>query len=393
MSVHASEHAAPRRELQRLNRILRTVSAGNEMLVRVDSETALLHGMCQVVVDGGYPTAWIGYAEHDAAKTVRPVAWAGSAAQNIQFALCSWGDSEYGHGPTGTAIRTGQPQIIQDVSTSECMQIWRDAAMQRGLLSVAAFPLHGSDGVFGAFCIYARTTETFDEPELRLLTELSNDLAFGIKAQRDHLAAQMHAQRLQQTLEATVQALAIAVEHRDPYTAGHQRNVAALAAAIAREIGLPKDDVAGIYLAGMIHDIGKIQAPAEILSKAGRLTTIEYQLLQTHPQVGFDIVKSVDFPWPVATMILQHHERLDGSGYPEHLRGEQIILGARILAVADVVEAMTARRPYREALGLDVALHEIEQGHGRLYDPACVDACIRLFRERRFSFKHVTPER
>ncbi len=193
------------------------------MLIRVDSETALLHGMCQVVVDGGYPTAWIGYAEHDPAKTVRPVAWAGSAGQDIQFVRCSWGDAEYGRGPTGTAIRTGQPQIIQNVSISECTRTWRDAAIERGLLSVAAFPLRASDSVFGAFCIYARTTETFDEPELKLLTELSNDLAFGINAQRDHLAAQMHAQRLQQTLESTVQALAIAVEHRDPYTAGHNQ--------------------------------------------------------------------------------------------------------------------------------------------------------------------------
>jgi putative nucleotidyltransferase with HDIG domain len=365
--------------------VLRIVSAGDEMQVRVDSEAALLHGMCQVAVDGGYPTAWIGYAEYDEAKTVRPMAWAGSASAEIQFARCSWADSEYGHGPTGTAIRTGQPQVIQDVAASHCSQVWRDAAMCRGLLSAVAFPLRGPSGVFGAFCIYGGTTETFDPSELELLGKLTNDLAFGIKAQRDHLATQEHAQRLQQTLEATVQALANTVEHRDPYTAGHQRNVAALAAAIAQEMGLPKDDVAGIYLAGMIHDIGKIQVPAEILSKPGRLTKVEYMLLQAHPQIGFDIVKSVDFPWPVATMILQHHERLDGSGYPNQLRGDQIILGARILAVADVVEAMTARRPYREALGLDVALHEIEQGRGRLYDPAIVDLCIRLFRERRFS--------
>jgi putative nucleotidyltransferase with HDIG domain len=375
------------RALERLNRTLRTVSAGNEMLVRVTSEAELLTGMCQVVVDGGYPTAWIGFAEHDAARTVRPVAWAGSAGANIQFARCTWADGEHGHGPTGTAIRTGERQVIQNIVTSSCSQPWREAALARGLASAAAFPLRGPDGVFGAFCVYAINTETFDEQELKLLAELSNDLAFGIMAQRDHLAMLESAQRLQRALKATVQALANTVEQRDPYTAGHQRNVAELAAAIAREMGLQEDDVTGIYLAGMIHDIGKIQAPAEILSKPGRLSRIEYQLLQEHAQIGSDIVRTVDFPWPISTMIQQHHERLDGSGYPNGLKVDEIIPGARILAVADVVEAMTARRPYRDALGLDVALHEIEQGSGRLYDAVAVDICVRLFNEHRFRFK------
>lgn len=387
MIADTTEPGNSTRALERLNWTLRTVSAGNEMLVRVTSEAELLTGMCQVVVDGGYPTAWIGFAEHDAARTVRPVAWAGSAGANIQFARCTWADGEHGHGPTGTAIRTGERQVIQNIVTSSCSQPWREAALARGLASAAAFPLRGPDGVFGAFCVYAINTETFDEQELKLLAELSNDLAFGIMAQRDHLAMLESAQRLQRALKATVQALANTVEQRDPYTAGHQRNVAELAAAIAREMGLQEDDVTGIYLAGMIHDIGKIQAPAEILSKPGRLSRIEYQLLQEHAQIGSDIVRTVDFPWPISTMIQQHHERLDGSGYPNGLKVDEIIPGARILAVADVVEAMTARRPYRDALGLDVALHEIEQGSGRLYDAVAVDICVRLFKEHRFRFK------
>jgi len=173
---------------------------------------------------------------------------------------------------------------------------------------------------------------------------------------------------------------------RDPYTAGHQRRVGQLAAAIARELGLPEDTMRGIELAASIHDLGKISVPAEILSKPTKLTAIEFMLLKNHAQAGFDIIKDIKFPWPIATMVLQHHERQDGSGYPQGLKGEQILLESRILAVADVVEAMASHRPYREALGIDSALQEIQRGRGTLYDAAVVDACLRLFAEKRFTF-------
>jgi len=160
---------------------------------------------------------------------------------------------------------------------------------------------------------------------------------------------------------------------------------AKIAAATSR--GLPEDRIRGIFLAGLIHDVGKIDIPAEILSKPGKLTSLEMQFIQTHPQTGYDIVKGIEFPWPIAEAILQHHERLDGSGYPRGLAAEAVIVEARILAVADVTEAMTAHRPYRAALGLDAALAEIETGKGRLYDRAAVDACIALFRNKGFTFQ------
>ena len=191
-------------------------------------------------------------------------------------------------------------------------------------------------------------------------------------------------------MEATITALAGMVELRDPYTAGHQRNVSLLAAAIARDMGLSQHDIEGIRLAGVVHDVGKINVPAEILSKPGKLATAEFEIIKTHAQAGYDVVKGVDFPWPVAQMILQHHERLDGSGYPNGLEGDAIVIGARILAVADVVEAMMARRPYREALGLDAAMAEIEAEKGTRYDPAAVDVCLALFRENQFGFPAVS---
>jgi HD-GYP domain-containing protein (c-di-GMP phosphodiesterase class II) len=193
-------------------------------------------------------------------------------------------------------------------------------------------------------------------------------------------------QRIENALQTAVAALASMAEQRDPYTAGHQRRVAELAAAIAGEMGLSKDRIQGLYMASVIHDIGKNGVPAEILTKPGRLTPIEFALIQTHAQLGYDIVKGIDFPWPVGLIILQHHERLDGSGYPQGLTGREILLEAKILAVADVVEAMMAHRPHRPALGIDAALAELEKGEGRLYDPAAVKVCRTLFRDKGFKF-------
>ena len=177
----------------------------------------------------------------------------------------------------------------------------------------------------------------------------------------------------------TVQTMAQVVEARDPYTAGHQQGVAELAKAISAEIGDPPDRQEGIYLGGLIHDIGKIAVPAEILSKPARLSDLEFNLVKIHPQVGFDILRHIEFPWPIAEMVLHHHERLDGSGYPQGLKGAQIIPEARILAVGDVVEAIASHRPYRPALGLEAAIAEIRRCRGTLYDEAAVDACAILF--------------
>jgi putative nucleotidyltransferase with HDIG domain len=192
-------------------------------------------------------------------------------------------------------------------------------------------------------------------------------------------------QRLKSALIGTIGAVARTVEKRDPYTAGHQQRVAELSVAIARELNLSEDSLEGLRLGATIHDIGKISVPAEILNRPGKISALEFELIKTHPQVGYDIVKDVEFPWPVTGMILQHHERLDGSGYPRGLKSEQIILEARIIAVADVVEAMSSHRPYRPGLGIETALTEIERGRGTQYDPDVTATCLRLFREKGYT--------
>lgn len=191
--------------------------------------------------------------------------------------------------------------------------------------------------------------------------------------------------QLRETFIATVNALASTVEMKDPYTAGHQRWTTHLACAIAEEMGLSKEGIEGLRMASLIHDIGKINIPAEILSKPGHLSEIQYNIVQIHPQVGCDILREIKFPWPVAEIVLQHHERLDGSGYPQGLSGDEIILEARILAVADAVEAMSSHRPYRAAYGIERALEEVLQQRGTFYDPEVVDACLRVF-EKGFQF-------
>jgi PAS domain S-box-containing protein len=184
---------------------------------------------------------------------------------------------------------------------------------------------------------------------------------------------------LRKVLGATVEAIALMVETRDPYTAGHQRRVSDLAGAIARETGITPDGIESIRMAGMIHDIGKISVPAEILSKPVRLLEIEISLIRVHPQAGYDILKDIEFPWAIGQIILQHHERMDGSGYPQGLKGDQVCFEARILAVADVVEAMASHRPYRPGLGLESALKEISANEGGLYDERVVEACLKVF--------------
>jgi len=193
-------------------------------------------------------------------------------------------------------------------------------------------------------------------------------------------------QQLRRAVETTIQVLVMAVEVKDPYTAGHQRRMTNLARTIATEMGLPAERIEGLRMAGVIHDIGKITLPTEILSKPTKLSDIECSLIREHVRLGYDILKDVNSSWPLAEIVYQHHERMDGSGYPQHLHRDEILMEARILAVADVVEAMASYRPYRPALGLDAALEEIEKNRGVLYDPAVVDICLRIFRDKGFQF-------
>lgn len=380
--------------LQLANRALKTLSGCNGILVRATEEQHLLEDICRLIVDtGGYSAAWVGYANDEDAQRLRPVASAGIDQDYIDSLVLDLSGSAESKGPAACTFATGKSQVVQDIAAYDDYPAHRAGALQRGIASAIALPLRQNGFVFGVLKVYAGEREAFDAEEVALLEEMAEDLAFGIatvrtRAERRRLEAaeHEHAERLQRSLLGTIQAIALTVEKRDPYTAGHQLKVARLAVEIARELGWSSEKIEGVRLGAMIHDIGKIYVPSEILNTPSKLSDLEFKVIRRHPQVGYEIVQDVEFPWPVAQVILQHHERLDGSGYPNQLTGEQIIPEARVLAVADVVEAIASHRPYRPALGIDLALQEITQGRGTLFDAEVVDACLRVFQENDFAF-------
>ena len=371
------------RTLAQANRALKALSASNRALIHNTDERVMLAEMCGSIVEhAGYLQVWAGFAPPGAPIQV----------------LCSAGYPGADHGAdheSAQELARGLPDWVLDAGGSlnsnaaredSRLKFWDSAADRFGFRSFLVLPSPMTQSGRGVLCIYSLHGDAFTDEEVQLLQEMAEDMAYGIRALRrdaEHLQTQL---QLQSSMEQTVQVLAGTLEMRDPYTAGHQRRVAELSAAMAREMKLPEIRVHGIHLAAMIHDLGKINIPAELLSKPTRLTALEYKLIQTHSQSGFDILKDIDFPWPIAAIVVQHHERMDGSGYPFGLSGDAILLEARIVAVADTVEAMASHRPYRAALGVEKALAEIEANRGRTYDASVVDACLKVFGEGGFAF-------
>lgn len=377
----------------RLIRALQTTSAINYAQLHAKSEQALLEEFCQKMVDvGGYRFAWIGYTNIDLDQRIVPVACAGHEDGYLQIinVVCM-----ENYGGVDLAMQIGQPFVCSNIKNQKGPFPWREEAIKRGYKALLAIPLFidGSRGNNIVLVIYAGEEDVFDDEEVKLITETAEDLVLGIRYIRSCQEREDTAERLCSSLEQTkkllleiVDALAAIVEARDPYTAGHQQRVAALAVAIAEEMQLTEGEIEGIKIAGTLHDIGKIQIPSEILCKPGKLLPEEFMLIKTHSQAGYDILKNIEFPWQVAETVLQHHERLDGSGYPRGLKAEEMLLSAKIIAVADVVEAISSYRPYRRALGVNKALEEIDRLKGIQFDAQVVEACHRLFQEEGFLF-------
>ncbi|MCK4964970.1 MAG: response regulator [Dehalococcoidia bacterium] len=304
-----------------------------------------------------------------------------------------------GHGTQSEVIHTGEPLYVptcrkpQEIGTTE-YNIDDDGIMREGpppeeaedvARSTLFVPMKVESKTIGVMQIQSSRLDAYTQEDIDLFAGLANVSAVAVRNAQLLEEVAADAKKLGTALDATIASLGAAIGARDPYTADHQKRVTELASAIAGEMKLAAEKVKGLRVAGLLHDVGKISIPAEILSKPSRLTEMEFALLRTHPRVAHDILSGINFAWPVEDIVLQHHERLDGSGYPNGLKGDEILLEARILGVADVVEAMSSHRPYRPALGIDAACEEIKLKKGIQYDSAVVDACIQLF-DAGFSF-------
>ncbi len=347
------------RVLQR-TRALRMLSAGNLALAQGRTAQGLLEAMARVIVEQGlYPAARLRLISDAGA-----VLCAAEAGDRSVLAVAP---------PDGL----GRPPPVRGLHDLALDEPSRSGFARLGVhalltLHLGDDSLPGQSGVLTVFS--AKPFGDLSQEERALLAELGGNLSYGLAA----LGARS---RLERMFEQTIQAIAATVEKRDPYTAGHQRRVAGIATAIARRIGMDEHQIKGLALAGIIHDIGKIGVPVEILTRSGKLSSHEMGLIREHPRIGYDVVKEIDFPWPVPEIILQHHERIDGSGYPSGLKDNEIIPEAKIVAVADVLDAISSHRPYRPALGLDVAVRELQAQKGALYDPAIVEACLAVIDE------------
>jgi putative nucleotidyltransferase with HDIG domain len=374
------------KRIEKLNTFLISIRKINEALVRSKDEVALFHVVCDSLIRIGFVRfAWIGLLE-EGVSDIKSIAHTGFEDGFLSSVTLRWDDVGCSVSPAGIAVKTGKPYILTDIEKEPVNEDWRKEALRRGYKACVALPLKYDEKSIGVFVVFSGTKEAIYEEEIGYLQEVATDISVGIKSLRLERELQQSYEKTRKALDGTVEAIAKTCELRDPYTAGHEKRVAQLACAIARKMRLSENQIEGIRVTSYIHDIGKIEVPAEILSKPTRLTDIEFSLIKAHTQTGYEILKGVEFPWPVAQIVLQHQERLDGSGYPNGLKGKEIMLEARILAVADTVEAMSSHRPYRPALGLDMALKEIVQKKGILYDPAVVDACVRLFKDGKFKF-------
>ncbi|MEC9347934.1 MAG: HD domain-containing phosphohydrolase [Pseudomonadota bacterium] len=391
-----SDIQASRENAERTVWLLGALIRANRATLTAGTEDELFAQVCAALTaDGRFSLAWIGLARHDAERTVAVAATSGPARGFIDNMTVYWNpDRPEGNGLIGRCIRSGVAQVAHDVTSNPAFAIWRTRLEAYNFTSCIAVPIPMDGETAAVLAVYGTLPQNFDADAQAVIANVGEDIGFALSALR-HRARLAAAERAQEDarrdlaagLLGAVRAVSTAVEMRDPYTAGHQGRVADLAAAIATEMDLPANEVEEIRLGAMIHDVGKIRVPAEILTRPGRLSVEEFDLVKRHPEHGYEIVRHIGLPDSVTNVVLQHHERMDGRGYPAGLRGDQIALSARIVAVADIVEAMAAHRPYRGALGMDRSIEEVRRLRGTALDAGAVDACMRVVRRRGFEFR------
>jgi PAS domain S-box-containing protein len=370
--------------LQSTTRALRIITESHSTILKAETEQKLIDDYCRLAVESGdYKFAWIGYLNTGNLKRVDLKAYYGDKQtySDVERALATRDLPE--DGVLYKAVTTLEIQVKEELPDKAPEKSTEEAILRNiGYGTFIVFPFQISEDTISLLVLYGENIATWSTPEKDLLKEVSDDIAYGIKAIRTLIYQTKYEEQLKRSMGQTIQVLADTIDQRDHYTAGHQRRVASICSQVASEMGLSEDRIFGLNLAAMIHDLGKIGIPIEILVKPLKLSESEYGLIKDHVAIGYNIIKSLSFPWPIAEMIHQHHERMDGSGYPCKLKGDALLLESKILAVADVLEAMASERPYRPALGIEVAIDEIKKNGGTLYDQGVVDACVKLFENR-----------
>lgn len=360
------------------HRLLEILSDVNRFAVAATDEDDAIQHLCDVLVaPGRHALAWVGTVSSTIPGAVDILSSAGMT-DYLYPDMVSWsGTDPRGLGPGGTTLRTGEPNVIHDIASDPLFRPWRERAHEFGFSSIATLPFFPG-GRRSVLAVYDTHRHAFNTQIMNKLENVAREVEYTVT----HIRS---VAQLASSLDGTLAALSRLTETRDPYTAGHQRRVGELASAIARAMGLDEEMAILIRQAGQVHDVGKTAIPAEILTRPGRLSPLDFELVKTHCEVGADILEQASLPWPIAEVARSHHERLDGSGYPRGLARGEIILPARIVAVADVVEAMTHHRPYRAGLGIEAALAEIARGADVLYDDDAAQTCLALFADG-FSF-------
>jgi putative nucleotidyltransferase with HDIG domain len=353
----------------------------------------LLDSLCRLIVaEGGYPYVWIGFQEHGEGDPIRIAADASRNGKPLANGDVSWKEGPRGGGPTAHALRFARTVISHYPAIEEEPLLGPESPHALGFLSCCSIPLRVAGKLVGAITVYADDNDSFAAQERVLLEDLACSCGHGIHAARSRLAlkAELSAhenreRKLRRSLSGTTKAIFRALEARDPETANHQQRVARIAVAIARELHLEEDQIDSISVSSCLHDIGKLAIPPDLLTTKRELTAAQFAEIQEHTTIGFGLLQGIDFPWQVAEVALQHHERIDGKGYPRGLAGNEILLEARIVAVADFVDAVSSPRRYRPATHIDDTLQLLASESETRFDAPVVAACLSLFRDQRRS--------
>lgn len=385
--------------LRHLNWALLALSNGNSAISRATSEISLIQTCCQSITSHNeyFPLCGILEVTNIPKQPLKIYTLSGSGEiyhdDELNF------NKLLGQKCILKAVfskKSEMQNVLPDKQQVSPQTISKDAKKEISLHSVLAVPLISVDKVVFVFVIYSNQLDSFREAEIRMFEELCNNIILGIEYKRTQasyndsvLASELQKIKLERAFKDSLEALGAMLESRDPYTSGHQKRVADLAVAIAKIYALDPGRIQTLYLAASVHDIGKVTVPSEILSKPSELTDVEFAMIKVHPESGYQVLKNIEFPGPIADIVHQHHEYLDGSGYPLGLKGNQILLESKILTVADIVEAMSSHRPYRPALGVEFALNEIKKMRGIKLDAKAVDICVDLFENLEYAFPEV----